>query len=169
MIRMNDMPYLKVKAANAMMICDWLSEVTATAVPSEYGRLRAGMAWGLSSFFKLLRLGGCPFLTGPELRLLRESCHAFLGNYHQLRALNAEMGRPLYPLTPNFRLLKHAESMAQASTLSPKLFWTFKDEDNMRVLQRIATSVHASVISQVTLEKWIMQWFEHFQNYGANR
>ena len=98
MKRLSDMPYLKVKAANAMMICDWLAEATAKQAslrPSEYGRLRAGMAWGLSSFFKILRLGGCPFLTGPELRLLREARHAFLGNYHQLRAERGIWSPPL--------------------------------------------------------------------------
>ena len=165
--RLEDIPYLKAKASNAMMVCDWLSEATAQQAslrPSEYGRKRAGMAWGLSTFFKILRLGGCPFLTGPELRLLRESRHAFLGNYHQLRALNAEVGRPLYPVTPKFHYLAHAESSAQESTINPKLFWTFKDEDQMRVMQRIALSAHATQISLTTLDKWIMQWFEHFSN-----
>ena len=97
------------------------------------------------------------FSDGPELRLLREARHAFLRNYPQLRALNAEIGRPLYPLTPKFHLLAHAESLAQKSTLNPKLFWTFQGEDQMRVLQRIALSTHSSVISCTTIDKWIMQ------------
>ena len=172
MKRLTDMPYLKVKAANAMMICDWLAEESAKQAqmrPSEYGRLRAGMMWGLSSFFKILRLGGCPFLKDPELRLLRESRHAFLGNYHELRALNAEIGRPLYPLTPKFHLLSHAEASAQQTGLNIKLFWTFKDEDQMRVLQRIALSSQPSVISSTTIDKWILQWFERFHSYGASQ
>ena len=164
----NGMPYLKAKASNAMHICEWLSDCARRQVvqhPSEYGQVRACMAWGMASFFKIIKSGGCPCLTCSELQKLREARNAFLGNYHQLRALNEEQGRPLYPLTPKFHLLAHAESMAQKSKLNPTLFWAFKDEDQMQVMQRIALSAHSSVVETTAIEKWIMQWFEHFQEF----
>ena len=156
-------PQIKAKASNAMWIVDWLAleaNKQARGSPSQYASLRATMLWGLSSFNKVVRLGKAPWMTAYEKAMLRQSRDAFLLCYHDLRLLAAEQRSRLWPITPKFHMFNHCESGAQTLGLSLRALWTFRDEDNMGVLQRICCSAHGATVSPTALSKWCMQWFE---------
>ena len=156
-------PQIKAKASNAMWIVDWLAleaNKQARGSPSQYASLRATMLWGLSSFNKVVRLGQAPWMTASEEAMLRQSRDAFLLCYHDLRLLAAEQRSRLWPITPKFHMFSHCESGAQTLGLSLRALWSFRDEDNMGVLQRICCSAHGATVSPTALSKWCMQWFE---------
>ena len=69
--------------------------------------------------------------------MLRPSRDAFLLCYHDLRLLAEEQRSRLWPITPKFHMFSHCESLAQSLGLSLRVLCTFRNEDNMGILQNI--------------------------------
>ena len=91
MNKKSDRPVLKAKAANAMLVVEWLAEVCdrqAQAQPdNEYAAQRATMLWGLTSVYTIWRQS--PMWLTPEARQnSRCPTGCLLRNVHQ-RALHA--------------------------------------------------------------------------------
>ena len=158
----DDCPVLKCKASAAMHVVDWLAVEAARASATsgtEYSALRATMIWSLSSFNRIIRCSSFPFMKPSELSALRRSRDGFFLTYHELRLLASEQLLPWYPVTPKFHMMSHCEDVCQKTGLSPRLLWTFSDEDCMGLLQKIAQSSHNNTIDETALQKWVIQWF----------
>ena len=152
----SDMPMLKTKAAMAFHVTDWLAHAAlckARADPTQYAKVRATMANGLSDFGKILRFGGKPFLLPDEKTRLRAARDSFFACYHTLRAMAVEQGQPLYPIAPKFHMVSHGEALAQRTGLNPAMIWTFQDEDAMGLAQLMCMSSHGATVPITFLDK----------------
>ena len=151
------------KAHHAVVLSRWLSLKCAAFAqdhPSPYTRLRASVMWGWVEF---LHLAGHPvdpdWYCAEELRRLDLSCKLILHGCKVLTTLNFLVGKPRWKGRPKLHQLWHVNDNAQLSHRPIRAFWTWKDEEGMGKLSRIACAVHGARISDRALQRWVIHFF----------
>ena len=155
-------PELKAKAYNSLIVTEWLEsecrKMSERWPSNSYFRDRATMVWGLAEFFRVLRRSPM-WMSEEELEDLQVARDAACFLFRKLAGIALEEGAPLYPCRPKLHMLDEAHRLAQTTGENPTSFWTFQDEDSMRILVDIAKSCHGSTVESSTLHKWLMQFF----------
>lgn len=103
------------------------------------------------------------WLAADELLLIDQTITALMhaSKYLCNEALAANL--PLWKLRPKIHKMWHANTNTQRSQRPPSCVWSFKEEECMGKLARIACSVHGSVLSQRSLQRWAVQFFNEYQ------
>jgi hypothetical protein len=169
--RMNNIPSLKAKAYNSIIVCEWLVDCTRAVAQrwpdNSYFRDRASLCWALSEVFNVLRRADHWMSEQhlQELQFARDTC---MRMFTKLSAMASESDLPVYPLRPKMHVFDEACRIAQVTGENPASCWTFQDEDNMRVMCDIATSCHGQTVETSSLEKWVMNFFASEDDDPAN-
>ena len=155
-------PRLKAKAANAMMVVDWLADycdrqLKAKPDNERYAE-RASMLWGLTSVYKIWRES--PLWLTPEARqMLVAPRDAFFGLYVKLCLQAKEDRKPLYKMVPKHHMLDHMVRHCLETGLNPCAYWCFQDEDAMRLQMGIANYSKQGTVDKFALNRWCLQYF----------
>ena len=161
MKRTTSRPVLKYKAYAALVIVDWLAMICveqARASTNEYVRARACLLSGLSRMFRVFREGGV-FLDDAEVATLQKALDAFVPASYTLSMLSREEGRSHYHLIPKHHMIVHACRTAIRDRLNPGCYWTFSDEDMMRVIMTSSSACSGLAVHKAGLERWLLQFF----------
>ena len=152
------------EAHHCLVICRWLSfkcAEHADAHPSSYAQLRAAVIWGWVGFCHVSGHPGNPGWYKPaELRRLNTAADLILHGSKVLTGLNFTACKARWKARPKLHQLWHVNENAQLSHRPVRAFWTWKEEEGMGKLSRIACAVHASRVSDRSLQRWIL----HFSN-----
>ena len=88
LIRKSDVPVLKAKAFNCVIVMKWIASVCvdiAASSSNEYFRIRAMTMWGFDHFFSVLRESG-ERMTAEQLDELKLGRDAMLYGYKNCRS-----------------------------------------------------------------------------------
>ena len=154
-------PHYKGKAHNCLVITRWLeSRCSQVAHVSEYSRLRAAVLFGWVDFFEVCgHTEDKDWLNPAELDRFDKSAQLIVHGMSSLARRNCEAGIPKWKTLPKLHQIYHINEDAQKSHRPPRAFWSFKDEEMMGCLSKIACAVHAVKISSRSLQRWMMQFF----------
>ena len=155
-------PAFKGKAHNCLVLCSWLAckarEVTE-AHPSEYSNVRAQVFWAWKTFFEICSSADPDWLNAGELASLDACTKVLILGSNKLAQINSALSKPRWKIRPKLHSMWHLNSDCQQSGRNPKCFWSFKDEEMMGKLSRIAGAVHAVSLHNRSLERWCLQFF----------
>ncbi len=159
-------PCLKGKAHNCLVVARWLEAKCAEfRGVSEYAQLRANVMWGWVEFFEVAgNTEDRDFMNATELQRLDSACKLILHGSSKLARINCEAGKARWKTIPKLHQVYHLNDNAQVSHRPPRAFWSFKDEEMMGALSKIACAVHACNISARSLQRWCMQFFSEMQD-----
>ena len=154
-------PSFKGKAHNALVVARWLEHVCAeVAHVSEYATLRARVIWGWTEMYEVSgNTEDNDFMSAAELARLDTATKLILHGTSALGRANFDAHKARWKTLPKLHQVWHLNAEAQASHRPPRAFWSFKDEEMMGCLSRIACAVHACSISSRSLQRWLMQFF----------
>ena len=160
--RLQQMPTLKAKAHNSMVVLRWLEAETRRVLArhpgNTYFRDRATMVWGLCEVYRICKRAP-QWMSEEQLEELKYARAATLTCFVKLSKMAAEDGSTLYPRRPKMHVFDECIQIALETTENPTSSWTFQDEDNMRVMVGIAESCHGLTMESSSLEKWLVQFF----------
>ena len=154
-------PAFKVKAHNCLVLARWLeSRCSHSAESSEYSKLRWQTLWAWVEWFEVCSTAADPdFLSPGELKRLDTTITIMLHGSKVLGRINATNSVARWKLRPKLHHFLHINKDAQTSGRNPRAWWTFKDEEFMGKLARIACAVHAVSLCNRSLERWCIQFF----------
>ena len=162
-VKSTSWPAYKGKGHNCLVICRWLSARCAQFAdehPSSYAHLRSAVLWGWVEFFHLAGHPSDPnWYDAEELLRLDVATGLILQGSKVLANLNYEASKPRWKARPKLHQLWHINQNAQLSHRPVRAFWTWKEEEGMGKLSRIACAVHATRVSDRSLQRWILQFF----------
>ena len=156
----SDVPILKAKAFNALLVADWIAGVSqqvAEQSPDEYSRMRALCMYGLHAFYDVMRKAG-PTLTDEEARRLQTTHNALVYGFAYMHDCACEGGLRLWPAKPKMHMIAHILSRALATRRNPASSWIFQEEDNVGTMIKIATACHGATYQSRSIERWLAQW-----------
>ena len=155
-------PALKAKAANAIVVVEWLADdcaQQAAAAPDiDYYSDRATMLWGLTSIFKIWRESPT-WLSQTQRRALLEPRDAFFGLYVNLSLQAAEFERPLYGMIPKLHMLDHLVRICCETGLNPCSFWVLPRRRRNAPLHGNCTALKAGYRGQILSQPLVFAVF----------
>ena len=159
MSRLRDLPTLKAKAFNCLVVVAWLAELCGAQVPTGNARvqLRALTLWGFNEFFDIVRAAPM-WLSDAHIESIKVARDAALYGYGGLAALARASHHNRWVPRPKLHMIDHAFREAAATRRNPGSCWAFQEEDNMGVVIRIASACHGFTIESRTLQRWMLQW-----------
>ena len=164
MSKKDSKPELKAKAANAMVVVEWLAEYCRQqadlepARGNQYIRDRADMLWSLTSIYSIWRQSGM-WLTMEAREALHQPRNAFFPLYIKLRLRALDDDKPLYNVAPKHHMLDHMVRHCLETGLNPASYWCFQDEDAMRVAMKMAEHSKQGTVDTFCLNRWCLQFF----------
>jgi hypothetical protein len=156
-------PQLKTKAAETKHLIAFMVELMQQADDgSVQARQKLAAAIAIQKFCNLLDLAGA-VPTNAQATEARSTMQDFLLNYRALHDWAKESSRMLFHLVPKFHMAWHMAQ--QFSFLNPRLSWTFKAEDYVGKVSKLAhgctfgtsrMNVSSSICSKY-------RWFMHLR------
>ena len=155
----------KGKAHNCMVLCRWLEHLCSDHLDgTEYSRLRWLAIWAWVEFYEVCQTAIDPdFLNPCELKRLDNATTVLMHSSKCLASINAAKGLARWKLRPKLHVLYHINRDAQSSSRNPRAWWTFKDEEFMGKLGRIAGATHAVSMCNRSLERWCIHCFSFME------
>ena len=124
-----------------------------------HDQLAAGVTQCLCEFYDILNSQSM-FLGRDARARLPELGEQLASMYARLAAMSFERGLRLWKLTPKLHLFLHL-CVDQAVVFgNPRFWWTYGDEDLVRIMINIADSVHSSTLAVSVLSKWLWCVFD---------
>ncbi len=167
-VKSTSWPYYKGKAHHCLVLCRWLSAKCAEfaeANPSPYAKLRASVLWAWVEFFQLAGHPADPdWYSEEELKRLDVSTGLILHGAKVLTSLNCAASRPRWKFRPKLHQMWHINDNAQLSGRPVRSTWSWKEEEGMGKLSRIACAVHAARVSDRSLQRWILQFLNSVED-----
>ena len=162
MLKKSSWPMYKGKGGNCVVLCRWL-EAKCTEVwrshPTRYNKLRSVVMWAWVEFWHICGHSADPdWYSAEELRRLQLATDLILHGCKVLGEINFGSAAR-WKCRPKLHHIWHINDFAQQSHRPVYAFWTFKEEDGMGKLSRIACAVHAARISCRALQRWCVQFF----------
>ena len=99
------------------------------------------------------------FMNDAELKRLQVASGLIVHGSSSLAKFNSDAKKAKWKTTPKLHGIWHVCDEATSSHRPPRAFWSFKDEEMMGCLSRIACATHACTISTRSLQRWLMQFF----------
>ena len=157
----SDWPKLRAKAAQTRYLvryCLHLMQTFGDFVSIDpFARLHDKLALGVCQlmveFYDVLEANSM-FLTADA-----SASFARIGNqlpqmYSRLSKMCFERGLRLWKLSPKMHLFVHL-CVYQLFYDNPRCFWTYGDEDLVRIMVGVAESVHTNTVAISVLTKWL--------------
>ena len=158
-------PYFKAKAHNGLVLCRWLEfKCYSLKDSSPYALLRWQTIWGWTEFYEICLKSDPDFLCETEFGRLTAATDMMLHGCKILARLNADASRARWKMRPKLHTMGHISQDANSSGRNPRSWWSFKDEENMGKLSRIASAVHAQKVCSRALERWCVQFFNFMES-----
>ena len=154
----NDWPKLKVKAAACRRLVPWVLEL---AKQLHDGTTHADMLIGGAQTLKEIYdiISAHPrFLPRADRDRLCMLSRTFFSMYHWLSADAVSNNERWFKMTPKFHLMQHI--LEHQTWVSPRMSWTYGDEDLQRILKEVATSCHPRTVAYMVIFKWLCTFFE---------
>jgi hypothetical protein len=154
-------PAFKGKAHNCLVVTRWLEVVThGLKDTSPYARLRWQVVWGWVEWFEIVGHAPDPdFLITAELQRLHECTNVVLQGSKTRAAINSAAARHRWKMRPKINAISHLTRDALSSGRNPRAWWSFREEELMGKLAKIACAVHALTRTCRRLERWCLQFF----------
>ena len=111
------------------------------------------------SFWLLLHTRST-WLTEQDLEDLTKARDIALFSYSALMRIADEEGKPFYRSKPKLHMMDHIWRFAIKSSMNPSVYWTYQDEDMMRLSLKSAGQCHADSLEYRCLQRWMVQFFE---------
>ena len=140
----------------------WLASITcqeAEQSNNEYEKIRACMLLGLSQFWLILHTRST-WLTERDLEDLTKARNMALFSYSALTRIADEERKPFYRSKPKLHMMDHIWRNAKKSKINPSVYWTYQDEDMMRLSLKRAGQCHGDSLEYRCLQRWMVQFFE---------
>lgn len=155
-------PYFKGKAANTLLVAEWLAEVSKAAAdlnPNDMPlQWRASMLYGFVETFRLCQNADM-WLTATEALQLQQRSDAALFGYQALAANAANAALARYPMKPKHHAWDHCIRQAVASRRNPLGHWTMADEDFIGKVKSVAVATHPNTMHTRVLERYLCRFF----------
>ncbi len=161
-----DCPMLKVKAANCLLVCQWLSELCcadAHAEGDDYKKVRATTLWGFSETFSILQ-GQDHWISDTAAEHLMCTRAAALQGYNTLACVAVEREINRFPMKPKIHLFDHCMRDTCKYRENPTFCWCFSDEDFIGKIKRVASRCHPFRMGMRALQRWAMRYFAQLRN-----
>ena len=153
-------PYYKGKAHNCLVLCRWLEIICAEHTDTPQRALRAQVLFAWVDVFQLCFEAPDPdFLTDDELKRLDQDVRLLMHGHRVLSNFHAAHCIARWNLRPKIHSMDHINKEAQLSRRNPRAWFSFKEEEMMGKLARIACAVHAVSLCARSLERWCLQFF----------
>ena len=154
-------PQFKTKAHNLIVVSRWLAKACKDHHDgSRYSAVRAQVleAWALM-FDVASKTEEPDFHNEVELRRFNIACKLVLHGSNALAVANHRSRKARWKTRPKLHLIHHINSNAQISKRVVRAFWSFKEEEGMGKLARIAVAVHGACVAKRSLQRWCVQFF----------
>ena len=168
---LSDCPMLKVKAANCLLVCQWLSDVCcrdAAALPSgHHDQIRATTLWGFAQTFSILQ-SEQHWVSDDAVHRLRTTRAASCQGYNALSAFAEASKINRFPMKPKLHLFDHCCRDTFDFRENPTFCWVFADEDMIGKVKAIASRCHPFKMGVRTIKRWAMRYFAQLRNAKAD-
>ncbi len=153
-------PYQKGKAHNILVAARWLEHVCRRYKDcSEYAGLRWMVVWGWVEWFDVRLQSDPDFLEPSELERLDKASKTLIYAHKLLARTNSNAGLARWKIRQKLHVMHHINCDAQSSRRNPRAWWSFKEEECMGCLSKIACATHALTLTNRSLERWCVQFF----------
>ena len=156
-----DWPKLRAKAAHTRYLARYALYLVQTFGHLEslddFARLHDNLALGvcqlLVEFYELLDTNSM-FVTDQAKVSFARIGNQMPAMYSRLSRMCFEQGMRLWKLSPKMHLFVHL-CCEQLIMGNPRYFWTYSDEDLVRIMVGVAESVHPRTLPISVLSKWL--------------
>ena len=156
-------PCFKGNAHNGLVVGRWLEQVCADCIGgSAHNKLRWQVLWSWVEVFRICLTSDPDFLSSAQLKQLDDAVAILLHGSKALASQSAAALEPRWKLRPKLHTIMHINQDSQASGRNPRAWWTFKDEESMGKLSKIARATHPVTMKERSLERWCLQFFSFF-------
>ena len=150
----------KGKAHNCMVLCRWLASVCKPHSGEAYPRMRSAV---MSSFSALMDVAGHSedpdWYNESELKRVDIACNMVLHGSKALAGISHRLGKARWKMRPKPHRIHHVNKNAQLSKRPIRAFWSFKQEEGMGTLSKIATGIHGATVAKRSLQRWCVHFF----------
>ena len=158
-------PMFKGKASNCLILTRWLeSRCFAKKNDSEWARLRWLVIWAWTDWFDICLEADPDYLKPEELLRLDRATRILLTCSKTLASRSCALGQSRWKIRAKLHVMFHLNLDAQANRRNPRSWWSFKEEETMGKLSRIAAATHAVTLATRTLERWCVQFFGYMES-----
>ena len=155
-------PFFKSKAHDALVVVRWLAHATEIAMSGasdvDYARTRWHVCCAWADWFSVCLTSDPDFLRPSELKRLDQACQMLFFGHRKLAAKNSLDSRSRFEFRVKLHVMLLITADALASRRNPRAWWSFKDEEFMGRLSKIAGATHAISLSNRTLTRWCTQF-----------
>ena len=148
-----------------LVVCRWLETLCAEhkdAAP--YCRLRWQVIWARVDFFAVCFKADPDLLTPAELKRLDDATTFLVHGNKVLQSVNSGAGKARWKMRPKIHTMQHINDDAQSSHRNPLAWMSFKEEEVMGKLAKIACAVHAVTMCKRSLERWCVQFVSFMEH-----
>jgi hypothetical protein len=158
-------PCSQGKAHNCLVLIRWLeSKCAQTKGVSPYDKLRWQTVWAWVELFEICLTAADPDCSAAEMQRFDSATAILLHGPKTLGTINALKHSVRWRIRPKLHVFYHLNKDVQASCRNPRAWWTFKDEEFMGKMARIACAVHAVTMCSRSLERWCVQFFASMES-----
>ena len=152
----NGYPSLSCKAYNGRVFLLFLLvclESLCTSVRDRELDLAISTCKALAVFFDRVERAG-RYLSEEEARGQCESCWGFIKGYYKLADLNVQRNVSRFKLLPKLHIMCHLAEDIWMYRYNIKYHHTYKDEDNVGLLKKLAVAVAKPIMEYRILLRW---------------
>ena len=163
---LSSIPALKSKARAALYVNQWLLSVTQRDTSSDHKQSRAAVHWGYLSMHEIFAQTKIR-LDDHDIALLKLAGDAF---FHNSRNLQFESlctgGMRLWHLVPKHHALIHLVQDALRCHMNPRTYWTWADEDFVRITSNLSKALHGGTAQTQAVEMHLDELRAEFSKFG---
>ena len=153
-------PMWKGKAHNCLVFTRWLENKLFQVKDSlALGTLQWHLLWGWTEWFCVCMEGDPDFLEPAEILRLDKATRLMILGHKRLANACEAASVWRYKTRPKIHIFYHLLVDVKETRRNPRAWWSFKEEEFMGRVAKIASEVHAVTLSNRTLERWCVQFF----------
>jgi hypothetical protein len=153
-------PEFKGKAHNTLVLIRWLERAMFEVKDHLHlGVLKSQVLWGWVEWFSVCLAADPDFLEPDEIARLAVATNLCILGHKRLASDCEAAGVWRWKARPKIHIFYHVLQDVSETRRNPRAWWSFKDEECMGRLARIACCVHAVTVANRTLQRWCVQFY----------
>ncbi len=158
-------PFFKGKAHNCLVLARFMErKLHDHKDDSELALLTWQVVWAWVEWFDVCSQADPDFLEPEELKRLDQATAIMVHGHKRLANMAALSGKARWKLRQKVHVMYHINLDAQRSRRNPAAWWSFKEEEMMGRLAKIACATHGITLANRTLERWCVQFFNFMED-----
>ena len=158
-------PEWKGKAHNCLVFTRWLESKSFEVKDSmEHGVLQWQVMWAWVEWFSVCLEADPDFLEPEEVARLEKATLLMISGHKRLANECEAAGIWRWKARPKIRIFYHIMKDVRETRRNPRAWWSFKEEEFMGRLAKIACCTHAVTLANRTLERWCIQFYNEMQD-----